>query len=148
MPGAGWRSLRAWRGRVRALRADVTAVALAMRDPRVPWYAKAVAACVVAYALSPIDLIPDFIPVLGVLDDLVLVPLGIALVVRFIPADILAEHRAAAASAGGLPASRGGAVFVVAVWLLAAVAAAVLVVRGLGIGIADIVNPKEGSAPP
>jgi uncharacterized membrane protein YkvA (DUF1232 family) len=74
---------------------DAVAVSLAVRDPRVPWYARAVGACVVAHALSPIDLIPDFIPVLGYLDDLVLVPLGLLLMLRLIPADILAEHRAA-----------------------------------------------------
>src|SRR6266852_5354025 len=82
-----------WRDRVRALKRDVVAIALAVRDPRVPWYAKAVGVCVVAYALSPIDLIPDFVPVLGYLDDLVLVPLGLLLVLRLIPVDVLAEHR-------------------------------------------------------
>jgi uncharacterized membrane protein YkvA (DUF1232 family) len=84
----------------------------------VPWYAKAVGACVVAYALSPIDLIPDFIPVLGYLDDLVLVPLGLLLMLRLIPADILAEHRLAAAEIAERPVSRAGAVAVIAVWLL------------------------------
>lgn len=82
-----------WVTRARALKTDVVAVALAYRDPRVPWYARLVAICVVAYALSPIDLIPDPIPVLGYLDDLVLVPLGIALAVRLIPRDVLAECR-------------------------------------------------------
>src|SRR5215475_12477058 len=98
-----------WQERVRALKRDVVAIALAVRDPRVPWYAKAVGMCVVAYALSPIDLIPDFIPVLGLLDDLVLVSLGLLLVVKLIPADILAEHRAAAAAAAERPVSRAGA---------------------------------------
>ena len=88
-PGA----LARLRRRVEALKADTWALALAARDPRVPWYAKAVAAITVAYALSPIDLIPDFIPVLGYLDDLVLVPLGIALAIRLLPPDVLAEHR-------------------------------------------------------
>ena len=145
MPGAGWRPLRAWRDRARALRTDVVAIALAVRDPRVPWYAKAVAACVIAYALSPIDLIPDFIPVLGLFDDLVVVPLGIALVRRLLPADILAEHRAAAAAVPGLPASRRGAVVIVVLWGLA-LAVAVVVLRRLGVAI-DIINPREGSAP-
>jgi len=131
---------------VRVLRRDVVAVALATRDPRVPWYAKAVAVCVVGYALSPIDLIPDFIPVFGLLDDLVLVPLGIMLVVRIIPADILAEHRAAAASVTGLPASRAAAVAIVAVWVLTATAVTVLVLRGLG--VTSIIAPRGGSAPP
>ena len=75
----------AWRERARKLKQDVVAVALAMRDPRVPWYAKALGACIVAYALSPIDLIPDFVPVVGYLDDLVLVPLGLLLLLRLIP---------------------------------------------------------------
>jgi uncharacterized membrane protein YkvA (DUF1232 family) len=107
-----------WQERARNLKRDVVAIALALRDPRVPWYAKAVGACVVAYALSPIDLIPDFIPVLGYLDDLVLVPLGLLLMLRLIPADILAEHRLAAAEIAERPVSRAGAVAVIAVWLL------------------------------
>jgi uncharacterized membrane protein YkvA (DUF1232 family) len=109
-----------WRERARNLKRDVVAMALALRDPRVPWYAKAVGACVVAYALSPIDLIPDFVPVLGLLDDLVLVPLGLMLVLRLIPADILAEHRIAAVAIAERPVSRAGAVAVIVVWVLGA----------------------------
>src|SRR3954462_1603537 len=91
----------------RALKRDVLALYLAARDPRVPWYAKVVAACVAAYALSPIDLIPDFIPIIGYLDDLILVPLGIALAVRLIPPALLHEHReAAAARIANRPISR------------------------------------------
>jgi uncharacterized membrane protein YkvA (DUF1232 family) len=78
----------------RAVKRDLAAIWLAARDPRVPWYAKLMAAAVVAYALSPIDLIPDFIPVLGYLDDLLIVPAGILLTVRVIPADLLTEFRA------------------------------------------------------
>lgn len=78
------------------LRRDVLALYLAARDPRIPWYAKAVAACVAVYALSPIDLIPDFIPILGYLDDMVIVPLGIWLAIRLIPPSLLEEHRHAA----------------------------------------------------
>lgn len=100
----------------RAIVRDVTALWLAARDPRVPWLAKAVAAIVAAYALSPIDLIPDFIPVIGYLDDLVLVPLGILLAVRLIPADLMAEFRAAA-QGGARPVSRAGAVVIVAIWV-------------------------------
>src|SRR3954467_11986193 len=81
-----------------ALKRDVKAIYLASRDPRVPWYAKALAVVVAGYALSPIDLIPDFIPVLGYLDDVVIVPLGILAVVRLIPPEIMSEHRAAAAA--------------------------------------------------
>src|SRR5260370_4392446 len=109
-----------WRERVRNLKRDVVAIALAVRDPRVPWYAKAVGACVVAYALSPIDLIPDFVPVLGYLDDLVLVPLGLLLVLRLIPADVLAEHPVAAIAIAELPVSRAGAFAVISVWVWAA----------------------------
>jgi uncharacterized membrane protein YkvA (DUF1232 family) len=78
----------------RMRRRDAHAICLAARDPRVPWYAKALAIAVAAYAFSPIDLIPDFIPVLGYVDDLVIVPLGIALVMKLIPAELMAEHRA------------------------------------------------------
>jgi len=106
---------------VRALERDVHALYLAARDPRVPWYAKAVALAVAAYALSPIDLIPDFIPVLGFLDDLVIVPLGILLALRLIPPAIMAEHRATAAAASALPRSRLAAVAIVLLWLLGAV---------------------------
>jgi len=80
----------------RLVKRDVHAIYLAARDPRVPWYAKALALCVAGYALSPIDLIPDFIPVLGYLDDLIIVPIGIVAVLKLIPPEIMAEHRAAA----------------------------------------------------
>ena len=85
--------LAGWRRRAQELRRDVIALYLACRDPRVPWYAKGFAALLVAYALSPIDLIPDFIPVLGYLDELVLLPLGVLLAVKMIPAEILTEYR-------------------------------------------------------
>src|SRR3712207_4388394 len=98
------------------------ALYLATRDPRTPWHAKAVAACVAAYALSPIDLIPDFVPVLGYLDDLVIVPLGIVLAVRLVPPDLMAEFRQRADGLGQRPVSRAGAAVVVALLLLAAAA--------------------------
>jgi uncharacterized membrane protein YkvA (DUF1232 family) len=122
-----------WQERVRDLKRDVVAIAFAIRDPRVPWYAKAVGACVVAYALSPIDLIPDFVPVLGYLDDLVLVPLGLLLVLRLIPADILAEHRVTAAAVVERPVSRAGAAVVIVVWVLAAVLLTFSIMRAFGI---------------
>ena len=122
-----------WQERVRNLKRDVVAIAFAVRDPRVPWYAKAVGACVVAYALSPIDLIPDFVPVLGYLDDLVLVPLGLLLVVRLIPADILAEHRIAAAAVVERPVSRAGAAVVIVIWALAAALLAFFVARAFSV---------------
>jgi uncharacterized membrane protein YkvA (DUF1232 family) len=82
--------------RARELRVDGYALYLALRDPRVPWFAKAILGAVALYAISPIDLIPDFIPVLGLLDDLVIIPLGIALAARLIPRDIMDEHRRSA----------------------------------------------------
>ncbi|MEP9389976.1 YkvA family protein [Mesorhizobium sp. KR9-304] len=91
--------LKRW---ARTIKRDVHAVYLAARDPRTPWYAKALALCIAGYALSPIDLIPDFIPVLGYLDDAIIVPLGILAVVKMIPPELMAEHRAAAALAGEL----------------------------------------------
>jgi uncharacterized membrane protein YkvA (DUF1232 family) len=124
-----------WRERVRNLKRDVVAIALAVRDPRVPWYAKAVGACVVAYALSPIDLIPDFVPVLGYVDDLVLVPLGLMLVLRLIPVDVLAEHREAASAIVERPVSRAGAVAVIVVWLAAALLLAIWAARAFSINL-------------
>ena len=76
-----------------ALKRDIKAIYLASRDPRVPWYAKALAVAVAGYALSPIDLIPDFIPVLGYLDDLIVVPLGVAFLLKLIPPEVMAELR-------------------------------------------------------
>jgi uncharacterized membrane protein YkvA (DUF1232 family) len=110
-----------WREWAKAARTDVLAVWLAGRDPRTPWYAKATAAAVAAYALAPIDLIPDFIPILGYLDDLVIVPLGIVLAVRLIPPDLMAEFRAEARRRTDEPRSYGGAFVIVAMWIAAAV---------------------------
>ena len=107
--------LRQWS---RTIKRDVVALYLAARDPRVPWYAKAVAACVAAYALSPIDLIPDFVPVLGYLDDVILVPLGIALAIRLIPTAGLEEHRqTATARVDARPTSRIGAAIIITIWI-------------------------------
>jgi uncharacterized membrane protein YkvA (DUF1232 family) len=100
----------------RSIKRDVHAVYLAARDPRTPWYVKALAVCVAGYALSPIDLIPDFIPVIGYLDDLVIVPLGILAVVKLIPPEIMAESRAAAALAAERPVSRTAAVVIALIW--------------------------------
>ena len=101
----------------RTIKRDVHALYLAARDPRTPWYAKALAVCVAGYALSPIDLIPDFIPVVGYLDDAVLVPLGILAVVKMIPPEVMAEHRAAAALAIDRPVSRGAALIIACIWV-------------------------------
>lgn len=125
------RRLAAWKARARQLKAETYALYLACRDPRVPWVAKALAAVVVGYAFSPIDLIPDFIPVLGYLDDLVLIPLGIALALRMIPSEVMAEcrTRASAELTGGRPFSRVAVVVIVALWLGLAALAAALIVR-------------------
>ena len=100
----------------RSVKQDVHALYLAARDPRTPWYAKALAICVAGYALSPIDLIPDFIPVIGYLDDAVIVPLGILAVVKLIPSEVMAESRIAAASAAEKPVSRTAAFVIVLIW--------------------------------
>ena len=105
--------------RERSIRRDVLAIYLAARDPRTPWYAKALALCVAAYALSPIDLIPDFIPVLGYLDDVVIVPLGILAVLKLIPAEIMADNRAAAARAAARRVSRAAAIAIALIWAAA-----------------------------
>ncbi len=108
-------ALKQW---ARAIKRDIVALWLAARDPRVPWYANAVAGVVAAYALSPIDLIPDFIPVLGYLDDVVIVPLGILLAVYLIPADIMRELRAEAATRSR-PRAWAGLLLIVAIWIAA-----------------------------
>lgn len=109
-----------WRNRARGLKREVYAMVLAVRDPRVPWYAKLCAAGIVAYAFSPIDLIPDFIPVLGYLDDLIILPLAILAVRRMIPPDVLAECRERAREITAKPTSRIGAAIVATIWLLLA----------------------------
>lgn len=108
--------LRQW---ARAVKVDVHAIWLAARDPRTPWRARVLALLVAAYALSPIDLIPDFVPVLGYLDDVVLVPLGILLVVRLVPREQMEEHRAAARLADQRPVSWASAAVFVCIWLAA-----------------------------
>jgi uncharacterized membrane protein YkvA (DUF1232 family) len=123
--------LQSWRARVHVLKREAYTLWLAARDPRTPWYARIVAGFVVAYAFSPIDLIPDVIPILGLLDDLILVPLGIALVIRLIPPGVLAESRVRAehAFASGRPVSRGAAIVIVGIWLVLAACAIVLMAR-------------------
>ena len=106
--------LKIW---ARRLSRDGHAIYLASRDPRVPWYVKFLAIAVAGYALSPIDLIPDFIPVVGYLDDLIIVPFGIWLVVRLIPEEIMAEYRAMANGAGQRPVSGAGMIAIIALWI-------------------------------
>ncbi len=108
------------KGWARAIRRDVHALWLAARDPRTPWYARALAMALAAYALSPIDLIPDFVPLLGYLDDAILLPIGILVAIRLIPAEVMAECRVRAADAAARPVSRVAAVAIVTVWIGAA----------------------------
>jgi uncharacterized membrane protein YkvA (DUF1232 family) len=115
----------------RRLKRETFALYLAYRDPRVPWFAKVFAAFVVAHTFSPIDLIPDFIPVLGYLDDLIITPLGIFLALKMIPAEVMAEARQQAAVAdieGRIP-TRGGVAIVLILWAIAVVVLAFLVYR-------------------
>ncbi|MER8827268.1 YkvA family protein [Mesorhizobium sp. M0938] len=113
--------MKAWletaKRRARDIKLDVVALWFAARDPRVPWSAKLVAGMVAAYALSPIDLIPDFIPVLGYLDDLIIVPLGVILAIKLIPPPLMDEFRARAAALERRPQSRTAMFFIVALWL-------------------------------
>jgi len=109
--------LKIW---ARRLSRDAHAIYLASRDPRVPWYVKFLAIAVAGYALSPIDLIPDFIPVLGYLDDLIIVPLGIWLVVSLIPEQIMDEYRAIANETGQRPVSRAGMITIMVLWIFGA----------------------------
>ncbi len=127
------RWLESWKQRARALKAETYAVYLAGKDPRVPWYAKVLIGFVVVHTLSPIDLIPDFIPVLGYLDDLIIAPVGIALAIRMVPEDVLAENRARAQAllAEGKPTSRAGAAVVIAIWILAAALVATVIYRAM-----------------
>lgn len=115
------------------LRAETYALYLAARDPRTPWYAKALVLLIVAYAVSPIDLIPDFIPVLGYLDDLLIIPAGIGLALALIPAQVMADARARAASAQpGTRIALLGAMVIVLLWILAIIFLAAMVWRLAG----------------
>ncbi len=107
--------LKNWAGTIKR---DIHALYLAGRDPRVPWYAKALAVTVAAYAVSPIDLIPDFIPVFGYLDDIILLPIGIYLVIRLVPPDVMAECRMRADTKKEHPTSRWAAVIIIGIWLV------------------------------
>lgn len=109
--------LESWKRAAREVRRETYALYFACRDPRVPWYAKALAAFVVAYAFSPIDLIPDFIPVVGYLDDIVLIPLGVIAVRAMIPAHVLAECRERATNLETAPRNWTAAVVIAIVWL-------------------------------
>jgi uncharacterized membrane protein YkvA (DUF1232 family) len=123
-----WQS---WKQRARELKRETYALYLALRDPRVPWYARLLGAGIVGYALSPIDLIPDFIPVLGYLDDVILIPLGIALLLKIIPAAVMVEcrERAQEILRDGRPVSRTAAVVIIAIWIVSVLLVGAFVVR-------------------
>lgn len=120
-----------WKRRVKHLKTETYALYLAYQDPRTPWYARVLAAGVIAYALSPIDLIPDFIPILGYLDDLILLPLGVMLVLKLIPPPILAECRAKARPALDQQNSMGrlAAAIIGAIWLALAGFFIIIIIR-------------------
>ena len=119
MIAMGANRLGRWKTRAKNLKSQLYALYLAYRDPRVPWYAKAFGAMVLAYALSPLDLIPDFIPVLGYLDDIVLIPLGIALAIKMIPGEIMEDcwRKADAALRGGEVKTWPATLLIVSIWL-------------------------------
>ena len=121
-------SIREW---ARALKRQTLTLYYATRDPRTPWYAKALAGCIVAYAISPIDLIPDFIPVLGYLDELILLPIAIGFALRLIPPAVLEDARARAEQAAERPTSRTAALVIVLVWLTLGALAGLWVYRAL-----------------
>ena len=122
-----------WKQRAKQLRSETYALYLAYKDPRVPWYAKVFAACLVGYVFSPIDLIPDFIPVVGLLDELVVVPVGVILARKMIPDEVLADCRRKSREVmrEGRPVNYVAAIVVIAVWLLFAALAAIVVIRVL-----------------
>jgi uncharacterized membrane protein YkvA (DUF1232 family) len=123
------RRLESW---ARKLKVEVYALYLAYKDPRVSWYARIFAAVVVGYAFSPIDLIPDVVPVLGYLDDLILIPLGVALAIKMIPPHVLAECREKARDAKDRPVNKVAAAVVITVWIALAALAVRLVTQALG----------------
>jgi uncharacterized membrane protein YkvA (DUF1232 family) len=124
-------ALQIWKQRAHTLKREVYTLYLAYRDPRTPWYGKAWAALVVTYAFSPIDLIPDPIPILGYLDDLILIPLGVMIAVRMIPPEVLADSRARAEEVlrAGKPVSWVGALIIGAIWIALASLAVWLLMR-------------------
>ena len=120
-------SAKAW---ARSIKRDVLAIYFAARDPRAPMLARLLALAVAAYALSPIDLIPDFIPILGYLDDLLIVPLGILLVIRLLPAPVLASARAKADALIARPQSRAAAAVVILIWIVGCLALGYWLIAG------------------
>jgi uncharacterized membrane protein YkvA (DUF1232 family) len=125
--------LESLKHKARLLKTEVYTIYLAYKDPRVPWYGRIFAVCVVGYAFSPIDLIPDPIPIVGYLDDLILVPLGIALALKMIPKEVMAEYReqAEAVMLIGKPVNRVAAIVIIGIWVGMAILAFVIVSKNL-----------------
>ena len=110
-------TLASLKARARQVTVELIALTLAAKDPRTPWYAKAIVAGCVAYALSPVDVIPDFIPVIGLVDDLIFIPLALALAVRFIPSEVLADCHRRAGEIAERRTSRAAAIVIVSIWV-------------------------------
>ena len=125
------RTIERWKQKSRHLKIEIYALYLAYRDPRVPWYAKAFVALVVGYAFSPIDLIPDFIPVLGYLDDLILIPLGVVVALKMIPEKVMEDCRIRSKEVMSKkkPINRVAAVVIICIWLMLIVMTIALVVK-------------------
>jgi uncharacterized membrane protein YkvA (DUF1232 family) len=121
--------LTALKQRARQVKVDLIALSLAARDPRTPWYAKLIVAGCVAYALSPVDVIPDFIPVLGLVDELIFIPIALAVAIRFIPDEVLADCRRRAGEIADRRTSRAAAAVIIGFWVLLAAIGVWLVVR-------------------
>ena len=122
-------TLATLKARVRQVKVDLIALSLAARDPRTPWYAKLIVAGCVAYALSPVDLVPDFIPVIGLIDDLIFIPIALAFAIRFIPDEVLADCRSRAGQIARRRTSRAAAMVIVSIWIALAAIGVVLVLR-------------------
>ena len=120
-----------WKQKAKRLKIEIYAMYLAYKDPRVPLYARIFAACVVGYAFSPIDLIPDPIPILGYVDDLILIPLGVMLAVKMIPPDVLAECREKAQDImrQGKPVNKAAAAVIISIWVLLAALISIIIFK-------------------
>ena len=124
-------TIERWKQKTKHIKIEIYALYLAYRDPRVPWYAKALVAVVVGYAFSPIDLIPDFIPVLGYLDDLILLPLGVAIALKMIPEEVISDcrKRSKEVLSQEKPVNWMAAIVIISIWLILIVMTVVWVVR-------------------
>jgi uncharacterized membrane protein YkvA (DUF1232 family) len=120
-----------WKQRANQLKIEIYAIYLAYKDPRVPWYVRIFAACVVGYAFSPIDLIPDPIPILGYLDDLFLIPLGVMLALKMIPKEVMIEcrERSQEIMRKEKPVNRIAAIVIIAIWIMCAAIAIVFMLK-------------------